>query len=83
MKFPICLMHGQEDSVINEIEAKHSYEKIMGESAIIEYHRLKGLDHTVRLEQLNMMKNWMKDVNQMIDVHYNKGEKDGNKVSGQ
>jgi hypothetical protein len=42
----------------------------MGESAIVEYNKIKGLGHTVKLEQLSMMKNWFKDVNQMIDVHY-------------
>lgn len=29
-KVPICIMHGENDSVINEVEAKHSYERILG-----------------------------------------------------
>ncbi len=54
------------------MEAKHSYDRILGESAIVEYHKIKGLGHSVKLDQLAMMKNWFKDVNQMIDVHYGK-----------
>lgn len=44
---PLLLVHGTNDSVILEMEAKNSYSKLLADVPLVDYHSIKDLGHGV------------------------------------
>jgi predicted esterase len=72
MKFPILLAHGSRDPIIREVMAQQSYKKLLTDEGLVEYNSIEGLEHSVELGQLDMMKNWISETFKTIKGVYEK-----------
>ena len=46
---PLFLVHGSNDNVILETEAKNSYSRLLKDVPLVDYHSIKNLDHGICL----------------------------------
>ena len=69
-KIPLLLLHGDQDTVIYETQAKDSYSSLLKSEAMTEYSVLKGLGHEMNLRHLKIMKKWFEESFSFIEKHY-------------